>query len=167
MNSSFTSSFTIPRFTLPAIVARIGARLPQFPHALSLVCSLNLARKLGVMPVDTLADLEGRTFRVSVLDTGGVADFTVSNGIFKPLIRFSGVPDLHFSANLSAFLQLLSRQEDPDTLFFNRQLTIEGDTELGLLVKNMLDAIDWSVLSESLSRLPIPGLFKSRFSSAH
>jgi hypothetical protein len=33
-------------------------------------------------------------------------------------------------------------QEDPDTLFFSRRLAMEGDTELGLLIKNTLDAID-------------------------
>lgn len=155
-------SITIPKFTLPGFVAQMGARLPQWPHSLSLVIGLNIARKLGVMPVETLAELDGRTFRVSVLDTGGVADFTVQNGVFKPLLKTAGVPDLHFSANLSAFLQLLTRQEDPDTLFFNRQLTIEGDTELGLLVKNMLDAMDWSMVSDTLSRLPLPSSLKSR-----
>ena len=36
------------------------------------------------------------------------------------------------------------REEDPDTLFFNRKLVIEGDTELGLVVKNLLDSVDWS-----------------------
>ena len=155
-------SITIPKFTLPGFVAQMGARLPQWPHSLSLVIGLNIARKLGVMPVETLAELDGRTFRVSVLDTGGVADFTVQNGVFKPLLKSAGVPDLHFSANLSSFLQLLTRQEDPDTLFFNRQLTIEGDTELGLLVKNMLDAMDWSMVSDTLSRLPLPSSLKSR-----
>ena len=59
-------------------------------------------------------------------------------------------------ANLSAYLQLLARQEDPDTLFFNRELEITGDTELGLLVKNMLDAVEWPSLP-SLPRLPIAG----------
>jgi len=162
-----SQGFTIPQFTLPEFVSRLGARLPQWPHSLSLVCSLNIARSLGVMPVDTLAEIEGRTFRVSVLDTGGVADFKLENGTFKPLLRPLDAPDLHFSANLSAFLQLLSRQEDPDTLFFNRQLTIEGDTELGLIVKNMLDAIDWSVLSQSLARLPMPSGLKSRLGAAH
>ena len=152
---------TIPKFVLPGFIARIGSRLPQWPHSLSLVCGLNLARKLGVLPEDVLAEIDGRTFRVSVLDTGGIADFTVSNGVFKPLLK-PATPDLHFSANLSAFLQLLSRQEDPDTLFFNRQLTIEGDTELGLIVKNMLDAIDWSALAQSLSRLPLPSSLRSR-----
>ena len=37
----------------------------------------------------------------------------------------------------------LIREADPDTLFFNRRLVVEGDTEIALLVKNTLDAIDW------------------------
>lgn len=38
------------------------------------------------------------------------------------------------------------RLEDPNTLFFYRRPTIDGDTELGLLVKNSLDAMDWAHL---------------------
>ncbi len=37
------------------------------------------------------------------------------------------------------FLCLATRREDPDALFFQRRLLIEGDTELGLMVKNLLD----------------------------
>ncbi|MCK2045372.1 MULTISPECIES: SCP2 domain-containing protein [Chromohalobacter] len=37
------------------------------------------------------------------------------------------------------FLCLATRHEDPDALFFQRRLLIEGDTELGLTVKNLLD----------------------------
>ena len=142
-------NLTIPTFKLPGLVAAIGSRLPQWPHALSLAAGMNLAKTLKLLPEDSLEALEGRRFRVTVLDTGGVADFTYSGGIFRPILRPVEAPDLSFSANLSAYLQLLTRQEDPDTLFFNRQLLIEGDTELGLTVKNMLDAIEWS-------RLPLP-----------
>jgi predicted lipid carrier protein YhbT len=138
---------TIPAFTLPPIIARLGARLPQWPHSINLVLALNAARKLGVLPEDTLQELEGRHFRVTVLDTGMVVDFAYSNGAFRPIFRPSTAPDLHFTARLSAFLQMVSRQEDPDTLFFNRTLTVEGDTELGLRVKNMLDALEWPQLS--------------------
>ena len=42
---------------------------------------------------------------------------------------------------------LARRQEDPDTLFFSRRLSMEGDTELGLLVKNTMDAIELPVLN--------------------
>lgn len=54
--------------------------------------------------------------------------------------------DLCLSANTADFMKMLLRQEDPDTLFFNRRLKIEGDTELGLIVKNLLDSIDWSTI---------------------
>ena len=41
---------------------------------------------------------------------------------------------------------LAQRQQDPDTLFFNRRLVMEGDTELGLVVKNTPDALELPVL---------------------
>ncbi len=141
---------SIPRFKLPALVARVGSRLPQWPHAMTIAAGLNVAAKLKLLPADSLELLEGRRFLVEVLDTGGGAYFTYRAGLFRPLLTTPQTPDLSFRANLSAFMQLLARQEDPDTLFFNRELSIEGDTELGLVVKNMLDAIDWP----KLPRLP-------------
>ncbi|WP_419536777.1 ubiquinone anaerobic biosynthesis accessory factor UbiT [Endozoicomonas sp.] len=57
--------------------------------------------------------------------------------------------DVEFQGDSKAFLKLASRQEDPDTLFFQRSLMIEGDTELGLGVKNLLDSLE-------LEQLPIP-----------
>ena len=144
-------AFSIPRFQLPAFVAAIGSRLPQWPHALALIAGLNAAARLKLLPEDSLEMLEGRTFLVEVLDTGGSASFSYQGGFFRPHRQSAIAPDLIFRANLSAFLQLLARQEDPDTLFFNRELSIEGDTELGLLVKNMLDAIEWPQI-----KLPLP-----------
>lgn len=137
----------IPSFALPGLIARIGNRLPQFPHSVNLALSLNAAKRMGVLPEETLAEIEGKRFRVTVLDTGMVADFAYRQGAFRPLWNTAGRPDLQFTAPLSAYLQMVSRQEDPDTLFFNRCLSIEGDTELGLRVKNMLDALEWPRLS--------------------
>lgn len=136
-------SFTIPRFTLPSFVARIGNKLPQWPHAVALTAGLNAVVKMKLLPDDSLALLENRSFLIDVLDTGSRAAFTYRNGLFRPLFSVPETADLAFRANLSAFLQLAARQEDPDTLFFNRTLSIEGDTELGLIVKNMLDAVEW------------------------
>ena len=136
-------SLAIPTFTLPSIIARIGTRLPQWPHAVALSAGLNAAVKMKLLPKESLALLEGRSFLIDVLDTGGHAAFTFRDGMFRPLFSVPETPDLSFRANLSAFLQLAARQEDPDTLFFNRTLSIEGDTELGLIVKNMLDAMEW------------------------
>ena len=44
--------------------------------------------------------------------------------------------------NLKEFILLASRSEDPDSLFFQRRLMIEGDTEVGLEIKNLMDAVD-------------------------
>ena len=145
-------SFSIPRFKLPAFVSAVGNKLPQWPHALVLVTGLNAVLKMKLLPQDSLDLLEGRSFLVDVLDTGGRACFTYQNGLFRPLFTHPATPVLAFRANLSAFLQLVARQEDPDTLFFNRELSIEGDTELGLVVKNMLDAVEWPKLPK------LPGL---------
>jgi len=148
-----SQGFTIPKFQLPGFVARIGEKLPQWPHSVALTAALNAAAKMGVLPEDSLAQLEGKTFVVQVYDTGGQAAFTYRGGFFRPLLKPAGSPDLAFRANLSAFLQVAARQEDPDTLFFNRELSIEGDTELGLIVKNMLDSVDLSQLKPQLPKL--------------
>lgn len=61
--------------------------------------------------------------------------------------------DVEFQGNSSAFQALALRREDPDTLFFQRRLMIEGDTELGLGLKNLLDSIDIEQLPKALQTL--------------
>ena len=143
MSAGLFTSFSIPSFALPPIVAAVGARLPQWPHSVALATALNAAARMKLLPAESLELLEGRSFLIEALDTGGRACITCRGGLFRPLFSVPETPDLAFRANLSAFLQLAARQEDPDTLFFNRALSIEGDTELGLVVKNMLDAVEW------------------------
>ncbi len=131
----------IPDFRLPAVVGRLATRLPQWPHGVLLALLLDLARRRGLLPESDLATLEGRRFRIVVSDLGAQADFSFRDGRFQPASD-AGEPDLAFRADCAAYLQMITRQEDPDTLFFNRRLDIAGDTELGLAVKNMLDAVD-------------------------
>ncbi len=50
--------------------------------------------------------------------------------------------DLVIEGNSYDFLLLATRREDPDTLFFNRRLRLGGSTELGLYLKNFLDALE-------------------------
>lgn len=54
--------------------------------------------------------------------------------------------DVSIRGNLKSFALLAAQKEDPDTLFFQRHLIIEGDTNLGLSVKNLLDSLDWESL---------------------
>ena len=57
------------------------------------------------------------------------------------------------------FWRLASRSEDPDTLFFQRRLTIEGETETGLLLKNLLDGLeyDWRAHVRAVLGVEPPG----------
>jgi len=54
----------------------------------------------------------------------------------------SGKNDIEIQACVYDFLQIAARQQDPDTLVFQRRLVMQGDTELGLELKNFLDALD-------------------------
>lgn len=70
--------------------------------------------------------------------------------------------DVEFQGDSKAFLRLASRQEDPDTLFFQRSLMIEGDTELGLGIKNLLDSLEPEQLPILAQRLvQLAGRFKA------
>lgn len=128
----------------PAPVARVLRRLPAFPGSLLLATALNagLARQL---PGDVAQLLRGRSFRIHVRDARLSFDFSFDGTRFVPLRR-QPRPDLTISASGPDFLRIARREEDPDTLFFSRRLSMEGDTELGLVVKNTLDALELPVL---------------------
>ena len=130
--------------TVPAPVAAVLSRLPAYPAALLLTTALNVsvARQL---PADVAERLLNQRLRIQVRDARMALDFTWSGGAFAPRARHRHT-DLCISASAHDFLQLAQRQQDPDTLFFNRRLSMEGDTELGLMVKNTLDALELPVL---------------------
>ena len=146
----------IPAFTLPGPFARVGARLPQLPPTLALVGGLNLA--LGrILPREPLEPLTGKRLLLRVTDAGLALRFTLTPRGFRPLFD-PRQPDLTISATTRDYLALALREEDPDTLFFSRRLLMEGETDLGLLVKNTLDAVDWDALQAKLAALRLPGM---------
>ena len=107
---------------------------------------------MKLLPEDSLELLEGRSFLIDVLDTGGRACFTYRGGLFRPLFSAARRRPISRSAPISRpSCNWWPARKIPDTLFFNRELSIEGDTELGLVVKNMLDAVEWP----QLPKLPV------------
>lgn len=131
-------------YQVPSFIRGVLSRLPVYPGSLLFSGGLNVVVKRH-LPDDTLAQLEGRPLRIDVRDAGVVFDFVYRDGAFRAA-RHEGEVALTIGAGAYDFLQLARRTQDPDTLFFSRRLTMEGDTELGLLVKNSLDAIDLSAL---------------------
>ncbi len=131
-------------FELPQPVGALLSSLPAYPGSLLLVGALNLvlARQL---PDDVRQLLLDRKLRIQVRDARLTFDFAWTGQRFAACAK-QQVTDLTLSASAHDFLRLAQRQEDPDTLFFSRRLSIEGDTELGLVVKNALDALELPVI---------------------
>ncbi len=127
-------------FFIPDPIVQTLGRLPAYPGTMMLVTVLNLvlARHLST---EVTNQLHGKKLRLRVTDAHWAFDFEWRSHWFVAS-HHSGGADLTISACMNDFLLLARRQEDPDTLFFSRRLSMEGDTELGLLVKNTLDAIE-------------------------
>ena len=132
-------------FRFPGILTRVSANLPQTPPTLAFCLALNAMRD-RLLTGELASALEGKALRIRVNDAGLTLDFTVRQGLFAPRPG-RAEPDLTISATAYDFACLASRTEDSDTLFFARRLVMEGDTDLGLLVKNTLDAAELPALS--------------------
>lgn len=105
--------------------------------------------------------LEATRIRIRVTDLCLDWLISVRSGQFVPLDR-ELQDDVCISGKSLDFALLATRQADPDTLFFQRRIRIEGDTELGLGVKNTLDSMDWDDLPLLLRKLlqGLSGLIK-------
>ena len=128
------------------VLEPIGAmlkRLPQRPPSAALTAALNL----GLMR--QLERLRGKVIRIEMNDAGLRLTLSFDGRAFRA--RSDKDPaHLTIAADIRDFGLLALRKQDPDTLFFARRLVMEGGTELGLMVRNMLDAIDMSAVSAGL-----------------
>lgn len=136
---------------LPPLFATLGRRVPGALVSLHFVAGLELARRLKWL--EPPAELEGRSFAITVEDLGLRSSFVVRDGAFRPAWN-RGPAELELGARLAEFLALMREETDADTLFFQRRLRISGDTELGLIVKNWLDAAPRPAW---LGRMGVPG----------
>jgi predicted lipid carrier protein YhbT len=100
--------------------------------------------------------LKDKWLKVDITDAGLCWYFTCAE-TGELVISQEQQADATIRGNLKDFLQLTARTEDPDTLFFQRRLQIEGDTELGLELKNLLDGVDQDSLPTLLRLLLLQG----------
>jgi predicted lipid carrier protein YhbT len=153
---------TNPTYLVPKPFGDLLARLPAYPGSLMFVTGLNLALA-DKLASDVTPLLLGKKLRLRVTDTQWAFDFAWNNGRFVAT-QNTGEADLTISASAYDFVLLARRQEDPDTLFFCRRLSMVGDTELGLLVKNTMDAIEMPMLTlEQFKPSRVLARLKSRF----
>jgi predicted lipid carrier protein YhbT len=134
----------VPTFDVPPALGRLLGRMPRTPPAFAVSLALNLVRG-RLYDAAAFEPLRGRSLAVRVQDAGIEFAITLGDRGFAPAPR-GRAPDVTIAASARDFLALALRVEDADSLFFTRRLRMEGDTELGLYVKNTLDAIDFTSL---------------------
>lgn len=144
-----------PSRVINTALAGAEAALRRLPPPPVSVVAAALNRLLRGQPSRSrLEELEGKVGALVFEDAG----FTVA-------LRFRGgrleaapatAADVSLRGRLGVFRALVLRTEDPDTLFFQRRLSIEGETETGLRVKNFLDALEFDAAAHLADVLPRP-----------
>lgn len=130
------SSMSLPRPPTPArLIRTIDPWIPLAVKRRLVEPLLNrtFAEPLAEGEFDTL---EGRRITLAIDDLGMTLTLTQQN---EHMTLSAGPGEATIRGGWREFLCLATRREDPDSLFFQRRLLIEGDTELGLMVKNLLD----------------------------
>ena len=125
------------RSSMPSF-GRPFSELPR-PSSALFAAMLNVGLRRD-LPDDIYLLHTGRPVGISVSDWRLRFRFVVTSQRFAPLPPSASV-DLNITASARDFALLASGDEDADTLYFDRRVVVEGDTELALLIKNTLDAL--------------------------
>jgi O2-independent ubiquinone biosynthesis accessory factor UbiT len=125
---------------LPWPLAAPLSLVPGIVHSTALTAVLN--RVFGALAAAGELDfLRDRVLCIQVRDARTEYRLSLTARGFVPC-RAGREPDLVIGGTLYDFVTLATRHEDSDTLFFNRRLVLEGDTALGLQLKNLLDGME-------------------------
>jgi O2-independent ubiquinone biosynthesis accessory factor UbiT len=129
--------------------------VPGVLHSHALATVLNQVMKEALSDGE-LEFLDGHCVGIEIEDIGVRYALGVSGGRIRGYGK-NVRPDASVVGGLNEFVLLAARREDADTLFFQRRLRMSGDTELGLYLKNFLDAFEpparWAPLTRALDRM--------------
>ncbi len=131
-----------PETLLLQVLDRVLPRVARLPRPLQAVVLQPLLQAALAAPIRAgrFDFLGGRWVRIEIVDLDIGWSLRVAG---KRLVLEAQAPaDVRVAAAWRDLLMLASRHEDPDALFFRRRLAIDGDTELGLEVKNLIDGLD-------------------------
>jgi predicted lipid carrier protein YhbT len=137
----------LPPGLLPPVQAPLKLALQLAPGRLlaPLFAALFTHLLRGQPLVGRLAPLAGRCVSLFITDLGSELRFRITpTGLADGWGNHAGPGwDVRIRGAFDDFWLLATQREDPDTLFFQRRLAIEGDTETGLTLKNLLDALEY------------------------
>lgn len=134
-------------FTALAAWLRIA---PAPVHERLLTLTINHLLR-GQAFAERLAELTGKRFRLHVEDASASFTFEITP---HGLMRSTLDPHVTIRGPLPDFIALALRAEDPDTLFFQRRLAVEGETETGVHLKNLLDGWEYDAPAHVRAVLP-------------
>ncbi|HEY8026352.1 MAG TPA: SCP2 sterol-binding domain-containing protein [Burkholderiaceae bacterium] len=121
-------------------VSSLLALLPEYSGSLVVATGLNLAL-IRHLSKKMQQSIEGRKFRVKVTDSNLIFVFQWTDGAFVPLHARAHV-DLTLAASSHDFLLLAQRKTNIKALLAARRLVVDGDIELGRLVKRIIEGIE-------------------------
>jgi predicted lipid carrier protein YhbT len=145
-----------PRPTLPAPLALPLRLIPGPVHSIVLITALNVLFAARIQQSGEFEFLRNRVLAIKVRDAQVEYRFRYAGPAGFVPCQSAQPPDLTISGTIYDFLTLATRREDSDTLFFNRRVVMEGDTALGLELKNFLDAMEPETLGG-----PLPPLLRA------
>jgi O2-independent ubiquinone biosynthesis accessory factor UbiT len=107
-----------------------------------------------------LLELEGKSVCINIKDAQTRFRFLIQGGHLKS--ASDNISNVTISGNTTDFWKLATQKEDPDTLFFRRSLSIEGETETGVHIKNIMDSLeyDWDAHFDDVLLPPIARIAK-------
>lgn len=116
--------------------------IPDHIHARFISCIINHLLS-GQEVKKRLHELDGKSICINIKDTLNCFYFRIKDNHLLPTSNKN--VNVIITGESASFWQLATKQEDPDTLFFRRSLNIEGETETGVHIKNIIDSLefDW------------------------
>ena len=121
------------------------AQIPSYlPYRLQHRVINDWLRKQFAQAMDNgnLEFMRGRFLTIKIDEIG--FELCLTLGKKSPVVIAGDIQeDAIISGDLDSFLLLAEQTIDPDMLFFQRKLSIEGDTEFALEVKNLLYRVEW------------------------
>ena len=129
-------------FALPQPLLLPLRLIPDPIHAKVLAKIVNRLL-IGQTLAKRLPELDGKVVSIHITDAPCRLSFQIIQGRISAAANAQ--EDVCIHGRLRDFWLLATRREDPDTLFFERRLCIEGDTETGLYLKNLLDSLEFDI----------------------
>ncbi len=103
--------------------------------------------------LERLRPLNGKHFLICPADIPHEMRLIVGDGHVECLIEdeFMGPVDVTISGPFLSLMDMMDGKVDGDALFFSRNLTVEGDTEALLTLRNAMDSDDIDLRAEILA----------------